>query len=153
MTFFPARHLGQDIWFRYLDPSCLTQGVALDRNSFLGDTENDIWPKPNWLHPLVGISGTWCGVGFARGSDSDLNPDFLLSGMIPGPTDHRFHHGLGSRSFSVSNNFAQKWVWVQRDTWVNISGSDILTQVSRWTETDGFGPGLILYWSMGIDWP
>ena len=31
-------------------------------------------------------------------------------------------------SFSVSNNFAQKWVWVQRDTWINISDSDTLTQ-------------------------
>ena len=53
MSLGPARHLGQDIWFRYLAPSCLTQGVALDRNSFLGDTENDVWPKLNWLPPSV----------------------------------------------------------------------------------------------------
>ena len=26
---------------------------------------------------------------------------------FPGTTDHRFQHGLCSRSFSVSNNFAQ----------------------------------------------
>ena len=53
MSLGQARHLGRDIWFRYPDPSCLTQGVALDRNSFLGDTENDVWPKLNWLPPSV----------------------------------------------------------------------------------------------------
>ena len=31
----------------------LTQGVALDQNSFLGDTENDVWPKLSWLPPSI----------------------------------------------------------------------------------------------------
>ena len=68
----------RDTWINISDSDTLTQGdltqgVALDQNSFLGDTENDVWPKLSWLPPLVGISRAWCGVGFAQGTDSDLN--------------------------------------------------------------------------------
>ena len=48
----------RDTWINISDSDILiqgdlTQGVALDQNSFLGDTENDVWPKLNWLPPSV----------------------------------------------------------------------------------------------------
>ena len=48
----------RDTWINISDSDTLTQGdltqgVALDQNSFLGDTENDVWPKLSWLPPSI----------------------------------------------------------------------------------------------------
>ena len=76
-------------------------------------------------------SWTQCGYFICQASTRIFGGK--MNQCFPRPSDWGNQHWLGSRSFSVSNNFAQNpsaTPWV-RTPWVKVSGSDILTQVSR----------------------